>query len=1090
MRSLGPDNRGTFIGKKDYSEFKSLCDVLHISSDSYKVENKENENDTDEAADKEITDTGGRDEVREEEEDHSNRPESQKDEEAKKEQAVVESPNNENPEPKIQDDQIEIPEESDMDWNADGEQNIDELLGDDDDESDFELGASQSGEKREGETQDPFLEKHVEGEGRNIIQSIPNDSLDFLKESNENDVPESPLKPRKIELKKIRPILPDLEVRIERIKTTDQGNISDEKEKFDDISKGAHVEEEEITTVRRSVRVATRSISRETLSSPDSPPTSPESEKVKQRKRKSENLGGEIDCRETKQPKVQSPSSKDVKKTEEHSCPISGCEELIKSEEKYESVYYLVKHVIQKHLSQGPCKLYDASQIRCGKMRKFKCSYCDKKNDSSSSVFTHMALYHNDLFRRIQVKLKGLTEREKGSKSLISEIDEYLRVKWGHWGECHSKDIEGNQFDEVLLSKANGEVKENIETESKGVKPEDIPKLNSTAKSFEDEITAIGNVSVVKKKEKERRMKNLKRTESKNIKIKSVKKKEGLMVERKMKSLKKKDDLNNTKLLRSLEVEKEAFVENNLPATGELIRVSITCKHCDFLYYNNQDLIKHLREKHHSMFHDIPLLEAGEKFFECTNCSFKSKEKLQLAKHLQKSHRIISLSLIENEDSWKGGELLSFKDFCYITRNEDEFGYAPYRPIPLFNSAKQVSRRRGFLSVSAAVNVEESQSDPRPLDNNLVIKESEKAADDSDPDVIVEEVVRLISRRPSIKEEESRCKVCDLEFDCHTSLSRHVFLKHVQDISNEVWHSLYSNSSEAEQRICSLCQTPLQSELRAKLHLYNNHKKELKKMMDAKKVDWRNLLDFIRYNIPDDEHMQADSDDEISSSVKCPEPEVLVDPIPAEAQQEAQQEAVVNPDLACPYIDCEESFLKKNDLMTHYISAHQSSSLTFVLGEALLPNKFQGHRFNLFTGLSEVTVLRCESCLASFSFESVLSEHSSQHQKPDLLSQCQHCLLFIDKSLAESHASQCRHSQEGNRIKKLRELLDRNILPCTHRRSGCSLTFTNKNKMSSHARDCVKRPATNFECTGCSKKYYYEEDFARHIASHEEMNVH
>merc|ERR1712016_169174 len=178
-----------------------------------------------------------------------------------------------------------------------------------------------------------------------------------------------------------------------------------------------------------------------------------------------------------------------------------------------------------------------------------------------------MALYHNDLFRRIQVKLKGLTEREKGSKSLISEVDEYLRVKWGHWGECHSKDIEGNQFDEVLLSKANAEVKENIETESKGVKPEDIPKLNSTAKSFEDEITA--NVSVVKKKEKERRMKNLKRTESKNIK---------------MKSLKKKDDLNNTKLLRSLEVEKEAFVENNLPATGELIRVSITCKHCDFLY--------------------------------------------------------------------------------------------------------------------------------------------------------------------------------------------------------------------------------------------------------------------------------------------------------------------------------------------------------------------------------------------------------------------------------------------------------------------------------------------------------------------------
>ena len=87
------------------------------------------------------------------------------------------------------------------------------------------------------------------------------------------------------------------------------------------------------------------------------------------------------------------------------------------------------------------------------------------------------------------------------------------------------------------------------------------------------------------------------------------------------------------------------------------------CKLCVHQYVGDDDLRKHLLEKHTDRFKAVPLLEAGEKAFECVYCNKRTKMKTFHMRHLKKDHRIITLDLIKSEEDWKKG-VVGFMDFC------------------------------------------------------------------------------------------------------------------------------------------------------------------------------------------------------------------------------------------------------------------------------------------------------------------------------------------------------------------------------------------------------------------------------------------
>ena len=130
---------------------------------------------------------------------------------------------------------------------------------------------------------------------------------------------------------------------------------------------------------------------------------------------------------------------------------------------------------------------------------------------------------------------------------------------------------------------------------------------------------------------------------------------------------------------------------------------------------------------------------------------------------------------------------------------------------------------------------------------------------------------------------------------------------------------------------------------------------------------------------------------------------------------------------------------------------------------------------------------RCEVCGASFLEDSLYSEHCSLHQQPGELAQCSHCLLFLSQSEVEAHANpgQCQHYQERERLQSLASHLQGEVA-CSHLRSGCQEKLPGKLALHSHAKICSSRPPRTFQCSvrGCQKRYYYNEDFEKHVKKH------
>jgi len=122
-------------------------------------------------------------------------------------------------------------------------------------------------------------------------------------------------------------------------------------------------------------------------------------------------------------------------------------------------------------------------------------------------------------------------------------------------------------------------------------------------------------------------------------------------------------------------------------------------------------------------------------------------------------------------------------------------------------------------------------------------------------DEVIEEFCSLSKRNPPKPKvhrkvpKEFICQVCDKHFPTGPKVSAHVFMIHLQRMSDEVWQELFKESDESKQKICCICDEKYETEVFAKLHQYSTHKRELKKKMEEKGLDWRNLLDYIQYKV-------------------------------------------------------------------------------------------------------------------------------------------------------------------------------------------------------------------------------------------------
>ena len=529
-----------------------------------------------------------------------------------------------------------------------------QLLGDDDDESDFEI-ASQAEEEDKAETALTDVDLADEGEGNmnGTSENYDHDADDFF-----NDLYSEPIgsditvkKKCQIKLNKKSPMIDQIKltkiptVRIKKIKTC--GN----KRKFDVAINPPEIEKiEKKNPVKRSAK---KTIKRpklgETLVSRAQPVeslileakvpvnkvvTNTASPEKSKRRRKSSLASG---------PKINS-------EVTEYKCPVRDCRQVVKSDKKNHKIYKLLKHVIQKHLSETPCKLYDSSEIRYPKSKtRYKCHYCDKINDSSNSMFGHMALHHDDLFTRVHARLKEPRDQQK-SKSILNNINGYLNLKWNRWAQCQFDNFKENLNKSKIICAPIPKISVVQGRESKGT----LIKVDSIAKvqQVEDKAseTAVTETSTPPAPPTIQRIEVEKRVgeESSNQKNEKEDKENNLhsIVENVETSKTESDDL-------------------------DLSSVTIICKHCDYPYTDDEDLRSHLIGKHSSLFYNIKLLEAGEKFYECeSNCqSFRTKKKLQFAKHLHRAHDIVSVELIADKESWNVNQL-SYKDFCYVTNND------------------------------------------------------------------------------------------------------------------------------------------------------------------------------------------------------------------------------------------------------------------------------------------------------------------------------------------------------------------------------------------------------------------------------------
>lgn len=257
----------------------------------------------------------------------------------------------------------------------------------------------------------------------------------------------------------------------------------------------------------------------------------------------------------------------------------------------------------------------------------------------------------------------------------------------------------------------------------------------------------------------------------------------------------------------------------------------------------------------------------------------------------------MTLDLINSEEAWNDG-LISVDDVC-IKIIDDEYSRiwessqlsGSSSPIVKQNTSSAVESlssetcvrisRTDSLEEGEVRDEEESRVSECVKENDILkITPSKDDAtkitpiqeDTTDDDIIEEYVslakptVKMAIKRKSYKNLPSQyvCKVCDRLFSQGTEVSAHVFSFHLQGISESIWQELYTDSNNS--LICIECGVKHDKITFAKLHQYTEHKRELKRKMEEKGLDWRNLLDYIQFKVTEDMIAEDEVDSEISSS--------------------------------------------------------------------------------------------------------------------------------------------------------------------------------------------------------------------------------
>jgi len=365
----------------------------------------------------------------------------------------------------------------------------------------------------------------------------------------------------------------------------------------------------------------------------------------------------------------------------------------------------------------------------------------------------------------------------------------------------------------------------------------------------------------------------------------------------------------------SVEVTAEVTSGNEERATlgNENITTKYQCKFCVYNYVSDDNLREHVLSEHRNKFKTIPLLEGGQKFYECDFCSKRTKVRSFHLRHLKNQHKVLPLELVESVEEWKTG-ILSFLDFC-SPQDDDGFGYlsqhsskesnvedssssklqarldkSPVRSpenknivhVPaeldeedaptelnaddavietindfiskLDNESKETSQEISGTEIPGT-EIPVTHSDEAKHDNNIKVVNS---IDECSDDEVIEEFVSITKRKPlkpKLRQKmptEFVCQVCDKIFSSGAKVSAHVFMIHLQRMSDNVWQELYRESEGTSGNICLICEEMHERRTHAKLHQYSNHKRELKKKMEEKGQDWRNLLDYIQYKVTAD----------------------------------------------------------------------------------------------------------------------------------------------------------------------------------------------------------------------------------------------
>jgi len=721
--------------------------------------------------------------------------------------------------------------------------------------------------------------------------------------------------------------------------------------------------------------------------------------------------------------------------------------------------------------------------------------------------------------------------------------------------------------------------------------------------------------------------------------------------------------------IRPNETSFEGDFSTKVPPTIKALPLNQQCKLCPHNYINDDNLRWHILEKHEEKFRSIPMLEAGEKFYECKNCTTKTKIKAFHMRHLKKEHTIITLDLIKSEEDWKQG-ILGYADFC--NERDDSLDYMLHSRSWDFNddilessfygrSVKSPIRSPNAKNYVPVPDATAESSDLEPISDNPLTLEDEVSMEytptlalsepssleqdnqtatqfnlktlnlvtcssepittfkldtptttsgfpspkpstskdhESSDDEVIEEYVSIIKRKPLKVRHRSRnnaeldfaCKVCDKVFLSGPKVSAHVFMFHLQRMSDTVWQELYTTNSTSNTKVCRLCGDKQDRNRLAKLHYYTQHKRDLKTKMEEKGQDWRNLLDYIQFKVTEEMINDEEVTESEVESRACSRDEVYDNPyyfesslseleIPNQAEEEKQEIPSIdeiasgdvavplvavlnkpgedsdsddgvkfcterryvaskdklkadsplksqveeevpivdkqepNTQLLCTFFKCNESFKEMSTLVDHYLSNHQQSPLKLALVKTLAPDRFQQN-----TGLKATIALLgevrevfcCPQCEVLFIEIQLQARHVARHSDPAAV-QCSHCRNFVKVGERDQHQVVCINNGEWDRVQDLKTgqnashvkqippvatvnvkifqeqasvPVSGKIYPCTHRQGGCNETFTEKKTLHEHARKCKHRPDTSYAChhIGCSKRYYYKEDYEKHVA--------